>query len=151
MLPFHLVQSANNEFLKTHRVLKGWANVCYHKNQVFLWFTIHSQLKLKKIGTRLATKFNKVSWWNLWIWDPRNFHNSFFVKNDYLNLNFSKHSKSALFKSETKNLLKKNASQLKIAWQLSKQEEKSKTLRKKKKNKKWEKVKQQLFYFYFFT
>ena len=34
---------------------------------------------------KLATKFNKMSWWALWVGDPRNFHNSFFVKN-YLNL-----------------------------------------------------------------
>ena len=36
--------------MKTHRVnrLSKCANVLYRKRQVFLWFTISSQLKLKK-------------------------------------------------------------------------------------------------------
>ena len=130
MLPFHLVQSTINEFLfmETHQVLNrlsNCVNVRYHKNQVFLWFTINSQSKLKKFSTlflrylprKLSTKFNKISCWTLWIGDPRNFHNSFFVKNYYLNLNFFQALQSALLKNETKNLLKKDANQLKIAWQ----------------------------------
>ena len=99
--PFHLVKSALNEFLfmKTHQVsnrLSKCANVRYCKNQVFLWFTINSQSKLEEFSTQFLRHlprktryeiFRKVSWWNLWIRDTRNFHNSFFVKNYYLNLN----------------------------------------------------------------
>ena len=53
---FHLVQSANTEFLlmKTQRVLNRWnkwAIVRYCKNQVFLLFTINSKSKLKKFST----------------------------------------------------------------------------------------------------
>ena len=84
LLPFYLVQSVQFLFMKTHWVLNRlskFANVRYRKNQVFLWFTINSQSKLKKFSTlflrylprKLATKFNKVSWWALWIADPRNF------------------------------------------------------------------------------
>ena len=48
VFPFHLVQSANTEFLlmKTQRVLNRsskCANVRYRKNQVLLWLTINSQ------------------------------------------------------------------------------------------------------------
>ena len=51
-----LASTANNEFLfmKTHRVLNRLnkcANVHYCKDQVFLWFTINSQWKLKKFTT----------------------------------------------------------------------------------------------------
>ena len=38
--------------MKTQRVLNRLskcANVCYRKDQIFLWFTINSQSKLKKI------------------------------------------------------------------------------------------------------
>ena len=84
--------------MKTQRVLNRLskcANVRYHKDQMFLWFTLNSQPKLKKFSTlflsiyqeKLATKFNTVSRCALWVGDPVNFHNSFFVKNYYLNLN----------------------------------------------------------------
>ena len=93
-------RSSNTEFLlmETQQVLNRstkCANVCYHKNQVFLKFIINSQSKLKKLARcswdiyqeKLTTKFNKVSWWARWVGDPRNFHNSCFVKNWCLNLN----------------------------------------------------------------
>ena len=56
MLTFHLIQSGNKEFLfmKTQRLLNRLskcANVRYHKDQVFLWFTLTSQSKLKKFST----------------------------------------------------------------------------------------------------
>ena len=82
--------------MKTHQVLNRLskcANVRYCKNRVFLWFTNNSQWKLEKFSTlflrylpRKTTKLKKVSWWNLWIGDTRKFHNSFFIKNYYLNL-----------------------------------------------------------------
>ena len=120
-----LSKCANVRYRKNQVFLWFTINVHYRKNQVFLWFTINSQSKLKKFSTlflrylprKLATKFNKVSCWTLWIGDPRNFHNSFFVKNYYFNLNFFQALQSALLKNETKNLLKKDANQLKIAWQ----------------------------------
>ena len=36
---------------------------------------------------KVAGKFNKVSWWALWVGDPRNFQSNFFVKNYYFQLN----------------------------------------------------------------
>ena len=51
---------------------------------------------------KLSAKFNKVSWWALLVGDPRNFHNSFFVKNYYLNLSLFQVLQSALFKNEIK-------------------------------------------------
>ena len=43
------------------------------------------------------------------------FTTAFFVKNYYLSLNFFQALQSALLKNETKSLLKKDASQLRIA------------------------------------
>ena len=68
---------------------------------------------------KLATKFSKVTWWALWIGHPRNFCNSLFVKNYYLNLTFFQALQSAVLKNEIKNFLKEDASHLKIAWQLT--------------------------------
>ena len=53
---YRLKKSGNKEFLfmKTQRVLNRLskcANVRYHKGQVFLWFTLTSQSKLKKFIT----------------------------------------------------------------------------------------------------
>ena len=87
----------------------------------FYSFTFDSQSKLKKFSTlflrylprKLATKFSKVSWWALWAGDPRNFHNSYLIKNCYLS--FFQVLQSALLKMEQKNLLKKDGSQLKIS------------------------------------
>ena len=110
--------------MKTQRVLNRlskYANVRYHKNQMFLWFTLNSQPKLKKFSTlflsiyqeKLATKFNTVSWCALWVGDPVNFHNSFFVKNYYLNLN--------LFSSiEECSLLKRNKKPFQKRWKSTK-------------------------------
>ena len=105
-----LVQSASNEFLfmKTHRVLKmlgKYTNVRYRKSQVFLWFTINWQLNLKKFSTlflRYLPRKTRYStrWWALWIRDPRNFYNSFFVKNYYVNLIFFRALQSALLKTK---------------------------------------------------
>ena len=49
----------------------------------------------------------------LWAGDPKNLHNSFFVKNFYLDLNFFEVLQIALLKNEKK---KKDANHLKIAW-----------------------------------
>ena len=46
--------------MKTHRVLNTLskcANVRYRKNQMFLWFTINSQSKLKKFSTLLPQRY----------------------------------------------------------------------------------------------
>ena len=87
---FHLVQSANTEFLlmKTHRVLcrlSKCANVLYRR--CFYSFSINSQPKRKDLAhyswhiyqEKLASKFNKVSWSALWVGDPKNIHNSFWI------------------------------------------------------------------------
>ena len=81
---------------------------------------------------KLDTRFNKVSWWALWIGDPRNFHNVFFVKNFYLNLNFFQVLHGALLKQTNKQTNKqankqkseKDASHLKIAWHSKRQKNK---------------------------
>ena len=78
------------------------------KNKTFT--TLFSQIYQEK----LATKFIKVSSWALCAGDPRNIHNSFFVKNYYLNLHFFQVQQSALLKNVKKNILKKDASHLKI-------------------------------------
>ena len=132
--------------MKTHRVLNRLskcADVHYRKKQVLLWFTINSQSKLKKsvyyswdiYQEKLATKFNNVSWRVFWVGDPRKFHESFFVKNYYLNLNFFQALQSALLKNKIKSLLKKGASHLKISWQLTSREAEIKHLKKRKKTK----------------
>ena len=54
-----------------------------------------------------ATKSNKVLWWTLWARDPRNFHNSVFVKDCYLNLNFFQVLQSVLLKNERKSSQKR--------------------------------------------
>ena len=90
---------------------------------------------------KLATKFNKILWWALWVGDPRNFHNSFFVKNHYFNLNAFK----VLQNEWKKNLLKKDASHLKITWHSKRQK------RKKRKMKKTQTTAIFFFYFYFFV
>ena len=52
--------------MKTHRVLNRlskYVNVLYHKVQVFLWFIINSQSKLKKIQytiLEISTKKNSL-------------------------------------------------------------------------------------------
>ena len=74
----------------------------------------------------VATKFNKAPWWALWVGDPRNFHNSFFVKN-LLELELS-----ALLKKE-KNL-KKVANHLKIGWKSKRQTENIEKRERKTKN-----------------
>ena len=68
-----------------------------------------------------ATKFSKVSWWVLLFEDPRNFQNSFFVKNHYLNLLFFQVLQSALLTQRKKNLLKEDTSYLKIGWHSKRQ------------------------------
>ena len=78
------------------------------KNKTFN--TLFSQIYQE----RLATKFNKVSSWAVCAGDPTNIHNSFSVKNYYLNLNFFQVLQSALLKNVKKNILKKDASYLKI-------------------------------------
>ena len=64
MLPFHLVQSANIEFLlmKTQRAwnrLRKCVNVRYRENQMYLWFTINLTIKTKKIQHSILETFTK--------------------------------------------------------------------------------------------
>ena len=66
---------------------------------------------MKYLPKKVATKFNKVSCRALLVGDTRNFHNSFFVKNYYLNLKLSLKTK--------KN--QKDESRLKIAWHSTRQ------------------------------
>ena len=120
--------------MKTQQILNRsskCANVSYHKNQVFLQFTIYSRPKLKKSSTlflghlpgktKLATKFNKVSWLALLcVGDARNFQNSFFVKKYCFNLIFFPNTGCSSYKRE-RNLLKKDANHLKIAWHSKRQ------------------------------
>ena len=85
------------------------------KIRCFYSFIINSPSKLKKFSTlfsdiyqeKLATKYNKVSWWALFFGDPRNSHSSFFVKGCYLNSISFQALQSALSLKTKKNLLKK--------------------------------------------
>ena len=79
--------------------------------------------------------------WTLWAGDPKNLHNSFFVKNFYLDLNFFEVLQIALLKNEKKNFSKKDASHLKTAWHSEIQ--KKSIEKRERKTKKREKVKQQ--------
>ena len=93
------------------------------KARWFYSFTINSHPKLKNSAhyfwdiyqEKLTTKFNKVVWWALWVEGPRNFYNSFFVKN-YEFWIFFQVMQSILLKNEKKNLLKKDTNHIKIVW-----------------------------------
>ena len=76
-----------------------------------------------------ATKFIKVSWWPLWVGHHRNFHNSSFVKNYYLNLNFFFKYCRVLSLKQKKSLTE-DASHLKIDWHSKSQQKKLKKERK---------------------
>ena len=93
---------------------------------------------------KLATKFDKVSWWALWIGDPRNFYSSFFVKNYYLSALCRVLSLKTTQKTQKRCKSTKNCLAVDIA------KDRNKALQKRKKNEKWQKVKQQLLQFYFF-
>ena len=80
---------------------------------------------------KLATKFNKVSWWALWAGDPRNFHNSFLIKN----YDFASTADCSPEKRK-QNLLTKDANHLKIAWHGKRQKNTLKKEKRKKKNEK---------------
>ena len=82
-----------------HHTLIGMCSIFTWFNlqiQVFYSFSINSQSKLKKSAHysweiyrgKLTMKSHKVSWWALWVEDPKNFCNSFFVKSYYLDLKF---------------------------------------------------------------
>ena len=114
---FHLFQSANTKFLLIRHseflnISSKCANACYRKNQVFLQYTINSKWGITNFSTlflrlyqeKLATKFNKVSRWVLWVGDLTT---AFFAKRHYLNLIFFKVPQSALLNIENKILLKK--------------------------------------------
>ena len=121
MLPFHLVQSANNEFLfmKTHRVLNRLSkceNVRYCENQVLLWFTINSQSKLKKIQyaiLKISTKKNSL--WNLIRFQggffeleiPESFTKGFLLKTIIWTWIFFKHCTVLSLKRNKKSSLKR--------------------------------------------
>ena len=65
---------------------------------------------------KIATEFNKISRWALWVGDPINIHKNFFVKKYYLNLNFFQVLHSALLKKENKEqIFSKNIKSLDIA------------------------------------
>ena len=113
---------------------KWCANMHYRKNQVFLWYTINSQSKLKKIqhtSLEIPTKKNSLrnlTWFHLGLFELEI-------------LDIFQALQSALLKSETKNLLKKDTNQLKIVWLLDswhskRQKQKIKKEKKKAKNEK---------------
>ena len=61
------------------------------KTRCFYSFSIISEIITKKneayyswviYHKKFAAKFSEVSWWDLWVGDPRNFHNSTLLKND---------------------------------------------------------------------
>ena len=96
--------------------LSKCANKRYRKDQTFLWFTINSQSKLKKIQhTILEISTKKNSLRNLARYHGRLFEleileifkTAFLLKNYYLNLNFFQALKSDLPKSETKKIFSK--------------------------------------------
>ena len=129
VLPFHLVQPKNTEFLlmKTH--LKQIEQMCVIvKTRVFYSFTFNSQSKLKKFSTlflrhlpeKHATRFNKVSWWAFWVGDPRNIHNRFLWKTiTWTRISISSTAERSPWKRK-KNFFKV-ASHLKIAWHSKRQ------------------------------
>ena len=75
----------------------------------------------------------KVSWWTLYVGDPRNFRNSFFVKNYYLNLNFFQVLQSALLNNEINIFSKKMQAILKL---IGIARDRRKTLKKEKEKRK---------------
>ena len=123
------------------------------KSRCYCSFTINSQLKLKKFSTTFLRHLPIKARYEIQqgfmvgscVGDPRNFHNSFFDKNYYLNLNFFQVLQSALLKNP-KILVKKDTSHLKIAWHGNRQK---KSIEKRKRETKNEIT--ILFYFYFFT
>ena len=54
----------------------------------------------------LDTKFNKASWWILWVEDPSNFHNRFFILVFSLKTKKNLHKIMKKTKGKKKNLLK---------------------------------------------
>ena len=96
--------SANEDTSRKGRWRKC-ANVRYLKPDVFIVLSLIQNQNLKNYAhyywdtyhKNVATRFNKVICWAVWIGDPRNFHNSFFVKNYYLKLIFFQVPQSALW------------------------------------------------------
>ena len=86
---------------------------------------------------KLATKSSKVSCF-LWVRDPWNFRNSFFVKDFYLNLNYFRVLQTALLKNEKKNLLIKDGCHLKSYF--TNREAEGKHWKTRKENESWDKV-----------
>ena len=107
MFPFHLVQSANTEFLlmKIHRVLNRLskcANVSCRKNQGFYNFTINSQSKLEKFST-LFLRYLPRKMFDSGLLESEIleiFTAVVFVKNFHLTLNFFKYCR--LFSLKTR-------------------------------------------------
>ena len=96
--------------MMTHRVLNRLtkcANVCYRKKQVFLWFTINLQAKLKKFITLFLRYLKKKKL----AMKLARFHDGLF---ELEILEIFEALQSVLLKNETKNL-KKDASRQKIA------------------------------------
>ena len=89
------------------------------KAKCFYSFIINSQPKLKKITLlfwrHLPRKTRHDPWCSIWVGDFRNFHNSFFIKNYYLNSTFfSSTAECYSPQSRKKNLLKNNTSHLTV-------------------------------------
>ena len=88
--------------MMTHRVLNRLtkcANVCYHKKQVFLWFTINLQAKLKKFITLFLRYLKKKKL----AMKLARFHDGLF---ELEILEIFEALQSVLLKNETKNLKK---------------------------------------------
>ena len=149
MFPFHLVQSANTEFLltKTNRALNRsskCANVRYRKSQVCLWFYHYFITKTKKIYHTTLEIFTK----NNSLCSLITFHGGLFeleilkIFITILLLNsitwtwyFFQAPLRDLLKNEEK-LLKKDASCLKIVWRSKKQKKIIKKRERETKNEK---------------
>ena len=123
--------------MKTQRVLNRSSkriNVRDCKNQAFWQVTINSKSKLKEWCY-------KISWWALWVKDPRIFKTANFVKNYCLNLNFFQVIQSALHKNEKKIFSKMMQDSKKL---LDIARYRRKHWNKRKANEKWVKVKKKL-------
>ena len=83
----------------------------------------------------LATKFSKVSWWALWVEDPRNFRNSFFVKTIVWTWFFFQVLQNALLQNEKKSI-KKDESNLKVDWHCKRKKKKIEKEKEKRKMRK---------------
>ena len=127
--------------MKAHGVLNRLgkcANVRYRKNQVLLWFTVNSQSKQKKFRGLFELEMVEM------------FTTALLLTNYYLNFKFFQALRSTLLKNEIKNILKKDGSHVKIAWQLIIARDRSKTFKKRERKTKNEKKSNKSFFTFTF-